>query len=54
MNNFWKGVASVLALQWLLGNKRDGRWGCGGCLTYLITIKEEYVSVDTYSSFFDE
>ncbi|MDE7385504.1 MAG: hypothetical protein K2N28_00015 [Muribaculaceae bacterium] len=36
MSNFWKGVASVLAIQWLFGIKRDGRWGCSGCLTYLI------------------
>lgn len=38
MSNFWKGVASVLALQWLIGNKSNGRNGCGGCFTFFILV----------------
>ncbi len=37
MSDFWKGVFTVLTLQWLFG-KGDGASGCGcsGCLTVAI------------------
>ena len=37
MSDFWKGVLSVLTLQWLFGGSNNGgSCGCGGCLTVLI------------------
>ena len=34
MSDFWKGVFTVLGLQWLFGS--DSGCGCGGCMTTLI------------------
>jgi len=34
MSDFWKGVISVLTLQWLFGG--DSGCGCRGCLTFII------------------
>lgn len=35
MSGFWKGVFTVLGLQWLFGGNNNG-CGCGGCLTFII------------------
>ncbi|MBD5220676.1 MAG: hypothetical protein HDS72_10685 [Bacteroidales bacterium] len=36
MSDFWKGVISVLTLQWLFGGGKDGGCGCSGCFTALV------------------
>ena len=37
MSDFWKGVISVLTLQWLFGGgKSGGGCGCRGCFTTLV------------------
>lgn len=36
MSNFWKGVFTVLGLQWLFGGGNGNGCGCGGCLTWII------------------